>query len=285
MKVRLWSFLIIFLSITSLAHAQSTSQISLRESKAQQHFERAIQLDIFDDPYAEKEYRLAIKSSNGFYPEAWKKLAQFLQHQLRFSEAAEALENYINQTPEDDHSYSRKNLMDLNQIVILQKRLASSDPPSLEDLLKFIPLIAGFGKQEDAIPYAEKTIILYPTSNKAHLALSRLLPTNQKERQFELIKKAVELDPTDPEAHTELGGYYFLPVGDLPESIKEFRKALEVSNGQYANAWQGLGRALAACGMKKEAIEAFQNYLRTRKSPSPYDNDIKREIDELTRNR
>jgi plasmid maintenance system killer protein len=40
---------------------------------------------------------------------------------------------------------------------------------------------------------------------------------------------------------------------------------------------------LVLTGSRKEAIEAYRNYLRTRKTPSQYDDVIKRKIEMLER--
>ena len=277
MSIRFWFCLLLLFGPCLVTYAQTAAG-----DEAQQHFDRGESLEAGGDPGAEQEYRAAIKCRKDFYPEAWKKLAQFYRSQLRFHEAAAALQQYVAQTPQDNHSNDYENLAELKRMLVLEKRVNGSAVPSLNNLLEFIRFVTAYSKHERAIPYAEKALELYPGSGKAHLVLSRLLPTEQKERQFVLIIKAVELDPDDPEAHAALGSYYFWRgQGQTSEAIREFRKALEVSDGQYAYAWEGLGRALAFSGEKKEAIEAFRTYLRVRKTPSQYDNAIRREIERL----
>jgi tetratricopeptide (TPR) repeat protein len=136
---------------------------------------------------------------------------------------------------------------------------------------------------QDAMPYAEKAVALYPASSEALLLLARTLEsTKQMGRVFNLIKKAVELTPDNPEAHYELGQYYLWhsKLERINDSVNEFRRALELSDGKAIEAWQGLGRALVFQGKTKEAIETFRTYLRLKK-PSQYDDEIKQLIRNL----
>lgn len=279
MSVRFCFCLLLLFGPGLVPYAQKSA-----DDEAKRHFDRGVVLGASDDPRAEQEYKAAIKCRGGFYPEAWEELAQLYRGQLRLSEAAVALERYIAQTPQDDHGDDYKDLAALKRMMVLEKRVNNSDIPPLNNLLEFIRFVTAYSKRERAIPYAEKAQELYPNSSAAHLVLARLLPDDQKERQFALITKAVELDPADPSPHTALGSYYFWRgQGKIPEAIKEFRRALEVSGGQYAPAWEGLGRSLAASGEKKEAIVAFQTYLRVRETPSQNDAVIKREIERLSK--
>jgi tetratricopeptide (TPR) repeat protein len=279
MNIRFYLYIALLLNFSSLCYVRA--QETEKGRTAKQHFERAEQLAAFRDPKAEQEYKLAIQSCDGHYPQAWFELSRILQRQLRLTEAVTALQNYISQTPQDDHIADAKDLADLKRAIELQNRIDKVNGLSLEEYLEFIPLVAGFGDAKDALPYAEKALTLYPSSSEANLMLARFLPIEQKARRLTLVKTAIELSPNNPAAHSQLGWYYYSPEGDIKKSIQEFRKALELTDGQYADAWQGLGQALTADGQKTEAIEAYRNYLKTRRVPSQYDNYVAREIDRL----
>lgn len=251
------------------------------EREAKRHLERAMELESTDDSRAEREYRLAIKARAGRYPEAQRKLSAFLTTQLRFEEATEVLKEYISQAFREDHSSDLELLSELERAETLQKRINGQKKPSLDDLLEFAVLVMKHARPEDGRPYAERALKLYPDSSKSNLLLARLLRPEESTQQLNLIRRAIELDPSDPEAHSQLGWFYFLPGRNTKGAIGEFRKALDLSNGQYADAWQGLGHVLVLVGSRKEAIEAYRNYLRTRKTPSPYDDVIKRKIEML----
>lgn len=280
MKIKLPScvaMLLIFGSAASLC-AQEKSD------KATAHFERASLLAAHKDSQAEREYKLAIHYRGGNFPEAWLELSQFLAARLRFSEAASALQNYLAQADEKDFlAGDFEDLIVLLRAADLREQIDKSEKPPLEDYLEFINTVGRYGGAADALPYAEKAAGQYPESAEASLALARSLPPDQRERRFSVLQKTVELDPKNPAAHAQLGWHYFLHAGrrNTTEAINEFRKSLEFSNDQHIDAWEGLGQALAAEGRRKEAAEAFRNYLRFRKVPSQYDSHIKRQIELL----
>jgi tetratricopeptide (TPR) repeat protein len=249
---------------------------------AERHFDRAGWMAANNDAGAEQEYKLAIDARGGRFPEAWQGLSRAYHGQLRFSEAATAWQNYMALTPERRHEGSVESLQSLRRADVLKSRIDNSKAPRLDDLLQFIPVVVGYGGLAKATQYGEMAVRLYPNSSEAHLMLARYLPfddPNQKTRQLELIEKAIELEPSSTAAHSQLGWYYF-PL-QVDESIREFRKALELSREQNSDAWQGLAKGLAIKGQNKDAIEAYRNHLRLRKVPSQNDNYIKQEIERL----
>lgn len=253
-------------------------------SMAEQHFDRADWLEANGDPAAEAEYKLAIAARNGRYPDAWQGLERVYQGQLRFSEAAVALQNYMVLAPRRRHDGLVEELKTLRQAAELQSRINNSQPPLLEDLLQFIPFVMGYGGPTQATAYGEMAVKLYPNSSKAYLMLARYLPPNQteqKQRELTLIKRAIELDPNSSAAYGQLGWHYFSIGNNVEASNDAFKKALELSSGQNVDAWYGTAQVLAVQGKNKDAIEAYRNYLRLRKVPSQNDNYIKREIERL----
>jgi tetratricopeptide (TPR) repeat protein len=252
--------------------------------KAERHFDRAGWLETNGDPGAEQEYKLAIAARGGRYPEAWQGLERVYAAQLRFSEASAALQNYMVLTPKRSHAGDVEELQRLQQAAELQIRISVSEPPSLEDLLQFIPNVMAYGGLAKATTYGEMAVRLYPNSSMAHLTLARYLPSNdpdQRKKQLTLIEKAIELDPDSSAAHSQLGWYYFSIGGHVEESAREYRKALELSSEQNVDAWYGFAQVLSTKGQNKDAIEAYRNYLRLRKVPSQNDNYVRREIERL----
>lgn len=261
-----------------ISPASLKAQTLKDDKEARLHFDRAMKLSAYDSPQAEQEYRLAIAACDGYYPEAWQELSRFLQRKLRFTEAIKALQIYIEQSSGQDRTAALDDLADLKRAAELQERIDTLDKISLEDLLEFTSLVAIYGQLKDAVPYAEQAIRLYPNSSRAYLLLANFLPTDQKERRLALLKKAIELEPNNADTHAQLAWYYFSPDGNIKEAIAEFRKALKLSNGSYADAWRGLGIVLTIDGQTEQAVKAYQNYLRTRKMPSRFDNYVEREI-------
>lgn len=274
-----WLLVLLLLTFSELALSSVPQGKKAREAK--QHLDRARELTLSNDPRAEQEYRLAIEARGGHYPEALQELRFYFQRQLRFSEAAATLEDYIGQTPREDHTDELEELRNLQRAARLQKDINDSEKPALTDLIEFASLVARHGKLRDSVPYAERAVSLYPKSSEAHILLARsLIGTGQQERRYELLLKAIEIDPSNPKAHHQLGWYYIEMLRGQ-ESIDEFRKALELSNEQLTDAWQGLGWALSQLGQKKEAVEAFRNYLRSGDVPKQYRIKINQQIKKL----
>ena len=84
-----------------------------------------------------------------------------------------------------------------------------------------------------------------------------------EQRQYEAAiaewKKALELNPEDAKARTNLG-HVLVRAGKSGEAIEQYRKALEF-NPEYTEAHNNLGVALAARGQLEEAIAHYQKAL------------------------
>jgi tetratricopeptide (TPR) repeat protein len=280
-NVALSLFLVSFLNTWILISQDDSADKRVQVAKG--HLQRAREYASFNDPRAENEYKLAIKTCGSCKPEAYQEFSLYLQHHLRFSEAATALNRYIIQTPGKNHTDDLADLAKLTQAAKLQRRIENSKKPTLEEIADFVFIVWGYGGQDDAIPYSEKALSLYPQSAKAHFVLGKLLSNRQKQRALELLQKAVELEPYNPEAHSELGWYYLWSTGENKRAEFEFREALRFSNNKDETAWQGLGHVFARMGRNEEAVEAFRNYLRVRKVPTQYDSEIQHLIEKLER--
>lgn len=280
LNVRLCSSAILLLVISNLALAGGP-QVS-QGGQAEQHLRRARALESSNDPDAEREYRLAIGARGGRYPRAVRELSWYLQRRLRFSEAASLLEDYISQTPDRDHADDFNELKDLKRAAALQAQIADSEKPVLSDLVEYVNLVSVYGgnKFKDARAYAEKAVSLYPTSSEAYVSLAITMIGSESARRFEVLRKAIELKPDNPEAHRWLGWEYNAG-GRLGEAAAAYRKALEVSGGKLVEAWRGLGEVLVSQGKYKEALEAFRNYLKSGRAPRHGEKVIQQKIKEL----
>lgn len=169
---------------------------------ARKHLARARDMDSTGDPRAEQEYRLAIQA--GENPEAIQALAVYLERELRFSESARLLREYIRRTPSEDHTDDLRDITTLIQAAKIRSRVETSATPSLSDILKFVAIADGYGGVERATSYAKRAVQLYPRSADALVALAKL--TTTKDEKFSLLNRALALEPNNAKVHSELGG-------------------------------------------------------------------------------
>jgi superkiller protein 3 len=149
-------------------------------------------------------------------------------------------------------------------------------------MVELVGLVDRFATQTDAITVAENAVKLHPESAKALVALADLIKFQQKERALELLNRAAIFANEEVFVFIARGWYYFWSQGEPVEAEMDFRRALELSNGLSASAWQGLGDALSRQGRRNEAVEAYRKYLKVRpQSASHYDEVIKRSIENL----
>jgi len=80
-----------------------------------------------------------------------------------------------------------------------------------------------------------------------------------KEGGIEAYKKAIELDPKNADAYSNLGAA-LLSKGQLDASVAAFRKATDITP-DHANAFNNLGNALLESGEEDAAKKAFQRAL------------------------
>lgn len=255
---------------------------SQRTDQAKTYFENARSYNASDDPRAEQEYRRAIAARNGVYPEAWRALASYYSNRLRFDEAASALQTYFEQSQTEIYAIQREELRRLKRAAELKTRSARNDSMTSDEMNELTKLIDQFGTRGDALPYAEKAVTLHPESAKALIALAFLIKGEQRDRAIDLLNRAVAFQPNDPSVYTARGWGYYWCYGDGVQAEADFRRALALTDGTSASAWQGLGDALARQGKKKQAINAYRKYLSIRpKSAAHYDGEIKKSIEAL----
>ena len=74
--------------------------------------------------------------------------------------------------------------------------------------------------------------------------------------------KAIELLPSSPEAHFNLGNV-FLKTKRFDKALARYTKALEL-RPDFPEAYENIGRLLEAIGKKEESVECFSRAKRLR---------------------
>jgi tetratricopeptide (TPR) repeat protein len=249
-------------------------------------FEKARSLDTSGDPRAEEEYRRAIAARKGVYPEAWKWLSSYLAKRLRFAEAEQALRTAVKQTQENVWEGDRQQVKQFKRAAELKSRSDEGGSLSAAESVELVKVIDQYGKREAALPYAEKAVADYPNSAKALTTLAALLTWDlqQRQRAIILLNQAVSLEPANPDVYLARGSGYYRCLGDGIQAETDFRRAMELSKepSTVAGAWYGLGDALAKQGRWKEAISAYQKFLKLRpKTAAHHDGAVRKSIADL----
>lgn len=139
---------------------------------AKQHLERARSYSAAKDPRAKEEFKQAIAVRGGKYPEAWEAFSTHLAYALKFKEAAAAFRKYVKQTKTKVSSTEQEHLKRLDRAALLRSRHDDGQSMSLEEMLELTKLVDGFGSPQDAVPYAEKMVEMYPQSGEALVAVA-----------------------------------------------------------------------------------------------------------------
>lgn len=267
MKVRTYLIIVIYVSFSLVVNAYSQDK-----KMAKKHYESGQVFAADNNPMAEKEFRLAIKLAGGYFPRAYEELAEYFYYNMEFKKAVEAYEKYIEQS-KDISEVDYDILHDLQTAAKLQIKLKDNSNPSVEDLIQYSQLIKIYGgyKENQALIYAERAVNLYPESSKAHTCLGIL--TKDVEKSMELFLIAIELDPTDPSPHYEVGYRYHLIKRDYENAIKHYNLAIELSKEHsYYDVWDKLGDVWVKLRKYDKAKEAYENFLRLADSPK-YDHE------------
>jgi tetratricopeptide (TPR) repeat protein len=116
------------------------------------------------------------------------------------------------------------------------------------------------GRGEQALTEAERERQTDPLGSNSNFTVGSVLVfTRQWSKAIEQLRSAIDLEPNYWFDHCFLGRAYE-QKGRLPEAITEFKRALELDNGQTEN-WAGLGHAYALAGKRVEA-QAVLAHLR-----------------------
>jgi serine/threonine protein kinase/tetratricopeptide (TPR) repeat protein len=148
-----------------------------------------------------------------------------------------------------------------------QKQLAKRDTSNPEAYQLYLKGVYWSGKatpagMEKGLQYLEQAIAADPGYALAYTGLAYyyhvaddwiLTPRESMPQAKEASEKALKLDPSLPQAHTELGEVHFFYEYKWADAEREFRRAIEL-NPDYALAHADLGWLLAFTGRTDEGI-------------------------------
>lgn len=112
---------------------------------------------------------------------------------------------------------------------------AESNPEDPQAAAGLANYLANTGKLNDAIPWYEKAIELAPGNAAIRLDFARSLSTGDMHGDAELqYKKAIELDPSDPQAYFYLGElYYNMSPQRAVDAIDMYEKTIDVGPDSF----------------------------------------------------
>lgn len=258
MRVQCCLLLTVVVFGTVVAKAQNSGLVV----DCEKHLERANSYESSNDSRAEQEFRLAISTREKRCSDAFLDFSYHLSSNLRFSESADALEEYVKLTPREDHSFHSNLIKILRNAATIKTRVDNTTVPQLQDLIDIARLLNSFGRQKprEALPYAEKAVALYPTSLDAIMLLAGLLTAKDNDRVELLLNQAIAVDPNVANVRSTLGYFYLFMRGRKEDAKIQFEKALELSDGKDPLAWKGRGYLFKFEGQRKEALAAFRKY-------------------------
>jgi TolB-like protein/DNA-binding winged helix-turn-helix (wHTH) protein/Flp pilus assembly protein TadD len=142
--------------------------------------------------------------------------------------------------------------------------LAPSYSCAHEDRAEFL---AFMGRRSEALAEVEKSKAVDPSTG---VELAAYFQLRDWPRLVETGVREAASNPNDWRVHSSLGAGYE-GLGQLPEAIAEYQRAVELSNGNF-NAMASLGHAYAAIGNKVEAEKILRGLLQRSKQgqASPY---------------
>jgi tetratricopeptide (TPR) repeat protein len=116
------------------------------------------------------------------------------------------------------------------------------------------------GRPKDAIPLLEQASNIALNSFRAYFYLGVAYKADrQYQKAVEPLQIALELDPVNLQARVTLADCY-LKRGDPAEALAEYHRAL-AQQGDYAPAFDGLGRAAEASGDVEKAVEHYRKAI------------------------
>lgn len=107
----------------------------------------------------------------------------------------------------------------------------------------------------------QKAIVLDERSTGAHVLLGRVyLQRGEYDRALDQLKRAVELNPSDPDGYAGLGGA-LLWTGDIAGAIKALETAGQLQPTLSATDWFDLATAYLLAGRTDESIATLERSL------------------------
>ena len=125
-------------------------------------------------------------------------------------------------------------------------------------------LMAVMGHKDEALIELEKLKQIDPGPDSVGIESAVYLQLRDWEHLREWSLERIASDPNDKDAHAELGTAYE-GTGKLPESIAEYQKAVELSNGDL-NRVASLGHAYAVIGDRVNAERILRDIEEKSKS-------------------
>lgn len=117
---------------------------------------------------------------------------------------------------------------------------------------------------EDAA--AREAAVEMPASVDGLLDAARsALENGSTSRAIQLLQRAAQIDPGDPEIHANLG-YAFLDAGRTAEARRAFERALQVG-GAHPDALLGIGDILLSQGSEAAALDYYRRALAAARTP------------------
>lgn len=125
---------------------------------------------------------------------------------------------------------------------------------------------------EDAAPdlpaedAAVRETVEMPASVEGLLDAARsALENGATSRAIQLLQRAAQIDPGDPEIHANLG-YAYLDAGRTAEARRAFERALQVG-GAHPDALLGIGDILLSQGSAESALDYYRRALSVARTP------------------
>ena len=124
-------------------------------------------------------------------------------------------------------------------------------------LLRYSALLPGFGRQQEAVRFAERAAQLDPVSISAQTNLGvALVGVGRFERSVQQFKKAITIDPAVPSPYARLAQTYATAYGRLDEAVRWQQKLIELDPDNPA-----FRAELAACYLDLGELGAARRWL------------------------
>lgn len=139
------------------------------------------------------------------------------------------------------------------------------EPKNVEALNWYGYVLLRQGKAEEAVTYLERALVLQPTNPDTHTNLGNALllkskrSTDDTRRAVSLFERAVQLAPDSADAHYNLG-YALARTTQYARACVSYRRSLEIKPDNGV-AWTNLGYALLPLGKEEEARNALRKGL------------------------
>ena len=148
-----------------------------------------------------------------------------------------------------------------DRVPVAEQRVAPDQARKAENQYQLGLLLAGQGKDDEAMLRFVEALQLNPRHPQAHTALGDLLQRRGRYGEAaEHLRQGLKTTPNNPQAHYFLGLCYS-KQSQLAEAIEQFRSAVRLAP-KFIPSRYNLGLALLLLGRNDDAIEEFEEALR-----------------------